>query len=196
MGRPRAFDEDAVLDAAIGGFWEHGYEATSVRDLAARMGLSGPSLYNAFGDKRTLFARALDRYAERSMRARMRQLEADHPPVEAIRQFFDSIIARSASDRDRRGCMIVNSALEVAPHDADFGVVIGHYLDEIRDFFLRNIRSAQRSGAVSGDLDAGETASLLLGLLLGIRVLARSKPDRDLLEAVARPALALLDPVP
>jgi TetR/AcrR family transcriptional repressor of nem operon len=194
MARPRSFDEDAVLDAAIGGFWEFGYEATSVRDLAARMGLSGPSLYNAFGDKRALFARALARYADRSMRVRMRQLEVEHEPAEAIRRFFDSIIRRSVDDDDRRGCMIVNSALEVAPHDAELGRVIGLYLDEIRDFFLRNIRAGQRSGAVPAGLDAAETASLLLGVLLGIRVLARSRPERDLLEAVVRPALALLDP--
>jgi TetR/AcrR family transcriptional repressor of nem operon len=194
MARPRSFDEDAALEAAIGGFWEHGYEATSVRDLAARMGLSGPSLYNAFGDKKALFALALDRYAARSMRSRMQDLERDHEPAEAIRQFFGSIIHRSVTDDDRRGCMIVNSALEVAPHDAELGIVIGRYLDEIRDFFLRNLRAAQRAGAVSPDLDADETASLLLGLLLGIRVLARSKPDRALLEAATRPALALLDP--
>lgn len=196
MARPRSFDEDAALDAAIGGFWEYGYEATSVRDLATRMGLSGPSLYNAFGDKRALFARALDRYAERSMRTRMRQLETEQAPVDAIRTFFDSIIHRSADARDRRGCMIVNSALEVAPHDDELGRVIGRYLDEIRDFFLRNIRAGQRQGAVPPALDASETASLLLGVLLGIRVLARANPDRSLLEDVARPALALLDTVP
>lgn len=194
MARPRSFDEDAVLDAAIGSFWEHGYEATSVRDLTARMGLSGPSLYNAFGDKKALFSRALARYADCSMRSRMRELERAHEPAEAIRRFFASIIERSVADDDRRGCMIVNSALEVAPHDAELGLVIGRYLDEIRDFFLRNIRAAQRSGAVAPELDADEAASLLLGLLLGIRVLARSKPDRSLLQAAVRPALALLAP--
>ena len=68
MARPREFDEVAALDAAMDCFWRNGYEATSVRDLAARMGITGTSLYNAFGDKRSLFREVLLRYAERSMR--------------------------------------------------------------------------------------------------------------------------------
>ena len=68
MGRLKAFDEDQVLDRAVDCFWLRGYEATSVRDLADRMGIGGTSLYNAYGDKRALFIAALARYAERSMR--------------------------------------------------------------------------------------------------------------------------------
>ena len=74
MGRLKAFDEDKVLDRAVDCFWQHGYEATSVRDLADRMGIGGASLYNAYGDKRALFITALARYADRSMRERI-----DHP---------------------------------------------------------------------------------------------------------------------
>jgi TetR/AcrR family transcriptional repressor of nem operon len=64
MARPREFDEIAVLEAAVDCFWKRGYEATSIRDLAASTGLSAPSLYNAFGDKRTLYAKALERYLD------------------------------------------------------------------------------------------------------------------------------------
>jgi TetR/AcrR family transcriptional repressor of nem operon len=64
MARPREFDEVTALDAAIGCFWQRGFEATSMRDLAASMGLSAPSLYNTFGDKRALFTRALEHYLE------------------------------------------------------------------------------------------------------------------------------------
>ena len=66
MARPREFNEDAALDAAMHCFWAKGYQATSVRDLEAETGLTTPSLYNAFGDKRALFRRALERYAEHS----------------------------------------------------------------------------------------------------------------------------------
>jgi AcrR family transcriptional regulator len=68
MARPREFDEAAVLDAAIARFWQHGYEATSVRDLADEMNIAGASLYNAFGDKRTLYERALNRYLDQSLK--------------------------------------------------------------------------------------------------------------------------------
>src|SRR5271154_3866629 len=66
MARPREFEEAAVLDAAVQCFWARGYEATSVHDLAEKMGITGASLYNAFGDKRALYRRALDQYVEQS----------------------------------------------------------------------------------------------------------------------------------
>ena len=76
MARPRSFDETTVLDAALGGFWGRGYEATSIRDLTAAMGISGPSLYNAFGDKRALFAEALDHYCRTRTHPMLRRIES------------------------------------------------------------------------------------------------------------------------
>jgi TetR/AcrR family transcriptional regulator, transcriptional repressor for nem operon len=193
MPRPREFDETAALEAAMECFWRRGYEATSLRDLTASMGLTAPSLYNAFGDKQELFARALERYLERTTRDRLRRLEESLAPKEAIRRFFAEIIEHSIKDRQRKGCFLVNSALEVAPHHAECRAVIAEQFGEIEAFFKRCILAAQVDQTVAPDVDAGEVARLLLGVLLGIRVLARTKPNRDVLEGVARPALALLD---
>ena len=124
MPRPREFNETAALEAALNCFWQRGYEATSVRDLAASMGLSAPSLYNAFGDKQALFARALERYLDCTTRDRLRRYETALPPKEAILQFFAEIIDHSINDRKRKGCFLVNSALEVAPHQSELGAVI------------------------------------------------------------------------
>lgn len=174
-------------------FWRRGYEATSVRDLASSMGISGPSLYNAFGDKRALFAAALERYLDHWTRARIRRLEASLPPRERVHRFIEEIIERSLNDRERRGCFLINSALEVAPHDRELGALIADRLGEIKSFFRRSIKAAQSEGTAPQHLVAKDLARLLLGVLLGIRVLARAKPERSLLEGVARPALALLD---
>jgi TetR/AcrR family transcriptional repressor of nem operon len=193
MPRPREFDETAALEAAMECFWRRGYEATSLRDLTASMGLTAPSLYNAFGDKQELFARALDRYLDRTTRDRLRRLEESLAPKEAIRRFFAEIIEHSIKDRQRKGCFLVNSALEVAPHHAECRAVIAEQFGEIEAFFKRCILAAQVDQTVAPDVDAGDVARLLLGVLLGIRVLARTKPNRDVLEGVARPALALLD---
>lgn len=193
MARPREFDEAAVLDAAVNCFWERGYEATSVRDLAAEMGIAGPSLYNAFGDKRSLFRRALERYMQQSARARIAEVESTLPPKDAIRAFLSGVVERSLSDRDRRGCLLVNSALEIAPHDPEIGAEIADRLGEIEAFFRRAIVAAQTAGTVPPDRDAKNVARLLLGVLLGIRVLSRTKPSRELLEGMTKPALALLD---
>ena len=192
MARPREFDESVVLDAAVNCFWTRGYEATSVRDLATRMGITGASLYNAFGDKRSLFGEVLQRYAERSTRERIARLESSLPPKQAVRAFLGEIVERSV-DGDGRGCLLVNTALEVAPHDPEFGAAVAARLGEIEAFFRRAITAAQTDGSVPPDRDPADLARLLLGVTLGLRVLARSKPQRELLEGVVRPALALLD---
>jgi TetR/AcrR family transcriptional regulator, transcriptional repressor for nem operon len=193
MGRPREFDDRAALDAAIQCFWRRGYEATSVRELSASMGICGTSLYNAFGGKRALFVEALEHYLDRTTRARIRRLESSLPPKQAVCAFIQEVIERSLADRERRGCFLINSALEVAPHDRELGTAIAARLGEIEDFFHRSIVSAQAAGDVPKTRDAHDLARLLLGVLLSVRVLARAKPDRELLEGVARPALALLD---
>jgi TetR/AcrR family transcriptional regulator, transcriptional repressor for nem operon len=193
MSRPREFDETTALDAAMSCFWHRGYEATSVRDLVDSMGISGPSLYNTFGDKRTLFAAALERYLDHFTRARVKRLEESLPPKQAVRRFIEEIIEHSVNDRERRGCFLINSALEVAPHDKQLGAVIADRLGEIELFFRRSIRAAQAKGTAPPNLVAKDLARLLLGVLLGIRVLARCRPERALLEGLARPALALLE---
>jgi TetR/AcrR family transcriptional repressor of nem operon len=193
MARPREFDEATALESAIECFWHRGYEATSVRDLADKMGISAPSLYNAYGDKHALFVQALERYLDQSTRARIKRLEDSLPPKQAIRHFIEEIIERSVNDRERRGCFLINSALEVAPHDKELGALIADRLAEIEAFFYRSIKAAQARGTVPRSRVAKDLARLLLGVLLGIRVLARSSPERALLEGVARSALSLLD---
>ena len=157
------------------------------------MGISPPSLYNAYGDKHALFAQALEHYLDRATRARIRRLEDSLPPKQAIRRFIAEIVERSVNDVERRGCFLINSALEVAPHDRKLGALIAERLAEIEAFFYRSIKAAQAAGAVPKDRAAKDIARLLLGVLMGIRVLARSRPERSLLEGVARPALSLLD---
>src|SRR5262245_58890646 len=193
MARPKEFDDTAVLEAAVECFWNRGFVATSVRDLGDRMGIGSASLYNAFGDKRTLYAKALEHNLDDSVRERIARLEQQQAPKDAIKAFFAEIIERSLKDPDRRGCMLVNAALEVAPHDADLRAAIVRYLEEIRFFFERSVRAAQKERVALGQRSPRDVSRLLLGVLLGIRVLARSKPDRALLEGVARPALSLLD---
>lgn len=192
MARLKEFDEDRALDAAVDCFWSRGYESTSVRDLAREMGIGGASLYNAFGDKRTLFTRVLERYANRSTRERIARLEASHQPREAIRAFLAEVIERSLKDSDCKGCLLVNSALDVAPHDAGLGRVVTGYLEEIRAFFERNVEAANKAGETPRGTDANVLSIHLLGVLMGMRVLARTGARRRTLEAVVQPALDLL----
>jgi TetR/AcrR family transcriptional repressor of nem operon len=193
MARPREFDETAVLEAAMKCFWERGYASTSVRDLADEMGITGASLYNAFGDKRSLYSRALNHYLERSVRDRVARLDR-LPPFSAIRAFFDEVIERSVTDRKRCGCLLVNSALEMAPYDPVFRKVIAQELAFIEGFFRRCVAAGQADGTIGVLQSPDDLGKLLLSVLLGIRVLARSRPQRDVLEGAVNGALGLLKP--
>ena len=126
------------------------------------------------------------------MRPRIARCETSRTPAGAIRGFIAEIIRHSLED-ERRGCFLVNSALEIAPHDPEIGALIAERLGELEAFFRRCVTAGQRDGSIPLDRDAGDLARLLLCVVLGIRVLARSRPDRTLLEGVARPALALID---
>ena len=192
MARPREFDEEAVLDAAVQCFWARGYESTSVKDLMERTGLTAASLYNAYGDKRAMFRTALDHYIESSIGVRIRRCET-LPPREAIRSFFDDILRRSLGDRDRKGCMVVNSALEMAPHDQEFREVIAGSLKRIESFFLACVAKGQADGTIASSRPAVGLAQHLLGVLMGVRVLARVRPERALLEGAISTALTSLD---
>ncbi|MDE1992737.1 MAG: TetR/AcrR family transcriptional regulator [Rhizobiaceae bacterium] len=194
MARPREFDEDTALRLAVEHFWEHGYEATSIRDLAAVMGLTSASIYNAFGDKHSLYRRALDYYVEQSFGDRVGRFEGNLPPRDAIGAFFREIVERSLADEKRKGCMLVNSALEVAPHDPEFQRVVSGVLVQVEAFFRRCVEAGQRDGTISRAQPSEDMARTLLGMLLGIRVLARTRPERDLLEGLVRPVFAMLMP--
>ncbi len=194
LPRPRAFAEDRAIEAAMLHFWQHGYAATSVRDLGAAMGLGPASLYNAFGTKRALFLRALERYVDQGLRPRVARLAAMPDARGAIATFLDDIIARSLADPQRRGCLLVNTALEVAPHDKGIGTYVAARLAEVEAFFAGRVRDAQAQGRADTLRDAGDAGRMLLATVMGLRVFARVRPEPDLLHGVARQALAALDP--
>lgn len=192
MSRPRAFDEAAALDAAMHRFWQHGYAATSVRDLGQTMGLGAASLYNAFGDKHALFTRCLDRYLDGNMRARIARLQATLPPRAAIETLLADIVERSLADR--RGCMLVNTALEVAPHDPVVGAVVAARLAELEGFFHGRILAGRRDGSITRARPARDLARLLVTTVMGLRVLARGWPEPAVLHGALRQARSLLAP--
>ena len=192
MARPREFDEGAVLDAAVLCFWNRGYQATSIEDLVEKTGITAASLYNAFGDKRAIYEKALDHYVEGSVADRIRRCET-LAPRDAIGAFFEEILKRSLGDRERKGCMLVNAALDMAPHDPGFRKIVTEVLAEIEAFFLACVKAGQADGTIMRSLPAETLSRHLLGVLMGIRVLARVRPEQALLEGVVAPSLALLD---
>ncbi len=193
MARPREFDTAAVLDAAVDCFWNLGYASASVRDLSDATQLALPSLYNAFEDKSGLFRAALARYFDRNTRPRLETLATARSPRKAIRAFLMDLVDRAVSDRRRRGCLLINSAVELTSRDNEVTPTIRHYLARMEGYLRSALEAARTKGELSRGADPQDLARLLLSVIIGIRVLARSRPERPLLESVVREATARLD---
>lgn len=191
MGRPKCFDEEKVLEAAIDCFWRNGLRASSIRTLADEMGIAGPSLYNAYGCKQTLFTRALDRYAETALRPRFGRLEG-LPPLDAVRGFLQESVEIALSDPDCKGCLFVNTTIETASGETELLDTAGRYLGEVRAFFLSKLREAQRTGDLGQNVDVNAIAEMFFVIVVGICVRARSHPSRPELQSAIAPALKLL----
>jgi len=188
----KQFDVDQALTKAMEAFWARGYEATSMRDLIRCMGVNRGSIYATFGDKRSLFIQALRRYDETQRAGRLDGLSRRLGPRAAILAAFDGAI-ETALNGGHEGCFLVNTALELSPHDAEIAGVVAHGLDQTEAFFRDCLRRGRDAGEVAAAVDPVETGRALLSLFLGLRVLARSRPERPLLTSIAHQAAALLD---
>jgi len=177
MARPRTFDEAEILTAAVDAFWVRGFEGTSTRDLVKCTGLNQPSLYNAFGDKRSLYRRSLEHYLECSVRARIQRLEGLPHAGMAISGFFAEVLDRTLNDPLHRGCLLVNSALEMTAEDPDLRKAVAAELETIRRFFRDRLHAFSDQADCAAGIDATKGANHLLSVLLGVRVLARVNPD-------------------
>ncbi|MDQ0454867.1 TetR/AcrR family transcriptional regulator [Rhizobium paknamense] len=192
-GRPREFDRDEVLDAALSVFSEHGYEATSISLLSEAMGLTAGSLYKAFGDKRGVFLAAFERYRQvrgALLEARLAGCRTGRQAVEEILRYYADW---SHGEDGRRGCMVVGSANDLANLDQEAADRVARAVRENEERILTHIRAGQADGSVRADLDAESLARTLLCLTLGMRVVGRTGPDRDAMAATAAIALKLLD---
>ena len=192
MPRPRQFDSDEVLDAAVDAFWGTGYEATSLPALLDRTGLARQSLYNAFGDKHAIFLAALRRYSDRAVEAFASRLSA--PSARAgVRAAFD-LVARGSEAEQRRGCLIASTAAELGSADADAAAIVRDGLRRFEALFA----AALHRGIASGELPlptrrVEATARFLVGVLQGLRVTARAVPGSPLIRDTAQVALRVID---
>src|SRR3954462_1116885 len=118
-GRPRSFDIEAAVERAMGVFWSRGYHATALPDLLRATRLSRGSLYAAFGDKHSLFLRALDRYIADALARIDVELGRRRAPVDGLRTYLAGYVGRISGAKGRRGCLLVATAMELAGQDPD-----------------------------------------------------------------------------
>lgn len=188
----KSFDTDRALAQAMDAFWAKGYEATSMQELVDCMGIGRGSLYATFGDKHSLFVKALGRYDKHYREEWAKGLMNSKPPKEAILTAFDDVIACVFEDGRTEGCLLVNTALELSPHNEEIAAVVRSSFEEMERFFLEQLIRGQESGEISPDILPEQTAKSLLGLLVSLRVFSRSRRDLALFQSVADQAKALI----
>ena len=190
MPRTKEFEPKEALDAAMELFWRRGYEATSMRELLDAMGIGRGSFYDTFGDKHTLFLAALDHFQE------VRTFWADEVLREAgldgIREVFRRTVDGLTEFEPRRGCLLANSAVELAPYDAEVARRISRYIGRTEDAFEGALIRAREDGEIPAGSDPKALARFLVNTLHGLRVLARAGSDRETLEDTVGAALGAL----
>lgn len=191
MARQKEFNQSHVIERAMQLFWEQGYERTSVEDLVRCTGLGRGSLYDTFHDKHSLFLLALNHYQEEGRKNLVMLREAQSPFLEALRHFFAALIDETTNDTAHRGCMMVNTTLEVAPHDPAVAAVTQVAISEAEEAFYHVLIKAQAAGELAWTYDPHQLAHFLLNTMLGIRVLARTNPSRHMLEEIVTTAFSV-----
>jgi len=193
MGRPREFERDVVLDRAMQVFWSRGYEATSIRHLVDRMRIQRGSLYDTFGDKRALFFAAIDRYDRVVTAKLLAALDEPASGKDAIRRFFRFKVELALEPRRPRGCLVTNSAAELASRDRGAATRVGAVLAKIEAAFHRAVVRAQKAGEVDRARDPRALARFLTSSAQGLSVMAKAFPERAVLEDIVGVVLAALE---
>jgi AcrR family transcriptional regulator len=193
MARPREFDVEKVLREAMEVFWEKGFDGTSFADVESRTGVKKASLFAAYGDKRSLFLKALAAYQE-SARAAIRAGLAAGTPREAIRCWFASAAGLAKGDCARRGCLQVNAIVELGPHDADVAALAREHTALVREALAEAIGRGQRDGELRTDVPAATLAGYLMTALHGLSIGGKAGMSADDVDRIADVTLSALDP--
>ena len=176
VGRPRGFEEDRVLDAAMNTFWNQGYEGTSLKDLCSATGLHKGSLYQAFGDKHQLFLKSLKYYMEQSFKEVAASAYLHDSPMANLRSLLKEITTKCI---EGEGCMVINSLVEMAPHDQEVKQMIDQSYAMKQRFLTDLIDRAQRDGEITIKQDPDRLAAVLMVTLAGLAATVKGFSNTD-----------------
>jgi TetR/AcrR family transcriptional repressor of nem operon len=191
MARPRQFDPEEVLDRSMHAFWERGYHETSVDDLVRATGVRPGSLYNAFpGGKHGLFLETLDRYAKLVVPEKLGALERPGAGLAELRGYFDGLVDDLTRPEGRIGCLMVNSAMELAAVDSEVGALVRGHMSRLERNAERALRNAKRRGEIPRQVNPRGKAAQLMATGMGLMVVGKADPGRKVLETIVRSAFA------
>lgn len=172
MGRTREFDPKDAAEKAMHLFWAKGYYDTSIRDLVDQTGVNPYGLYSVFTDKRGLFLAAIAHYQETVTRDILGALDKPGSARDGIRAVFERAQKVLMPKQGHAGCLMCNTAVELAPHDDEVAQIVSRHLQHLQARFLQQLTRGQTAGDISPEKDLKAlseyfaTAAYSLGLLL------------------------------
>ncbi|MEV5274287.1 TetR/AcrR family transcriptional regulator [Streptomyces werraensis] len=197
MARPRMFDEERALDAAMHTFWEKGYEATSTQDLCEATGLGRSSIYNTFKSKHDLFERALAHYIDTMTTAQLAVLEdTRRRAADRIRDLFAMVVDGETEHRAGGrglGCLTVNTTVELAARDSRAAELLERDTARRLAVLRAVIEEGRRDGSITSRRDAGALARFINAAIGGMRISSQGGADRTALESIAEVTLDALN---
>jgi TetR/AcrR family transcriptional repressor of nem operon len=193
MARVREFDTDEAVARAMDLFWERGYEATSLQDLSRALGLGRGSMYAAFGSKEGIYQAALERYRQDLAGPMLRALSEGAGGRAPQRGLVGGRVDEHVADERRRGCMVVNAATERVPRDPATSRTVRDVLQTIEDAITAALTAAQERGELAAGKDPRALAGYFVLFLNGLRVAAKTNPERAALMRSVEVALTVLE---
>jgi TetR/AcrR family transcriptional regulator, transcriptional repressor for nem operon len=191
VARPRKFDPEEVLDRSMHTFWQHGYRDTSIDALVEATGVRPGSLYNAFqGGKRELFMGSLERYSKLVVPEKLGALERPGASLPEVRAYFDGLVTDLMSLEGRMGCLMVNSTVELAAEDSEVAKVVRGHMTRLERNATRALRNAKRRREIPIHIDPAAKATQLMATGMGLMVVGKTNPGREVLETIVNAAFA------
>lgn len=173
MAGIKVFDEQEVLDKAMALFWEKGYKATSAQDLVDGLGISRSSMYDTFGDKHSLFIKALLRYRKEWIDPAIQGANNIKDAEAYIKSLFEFIKQETFNRNSTNGCFWVNTAIEMAPADSEVTAIAKNIMNDTENAFYKAIKKGQQQGVFTSTHTARSLAKFVLNALSGLRVNAK-----------------------
>jgi AcrR family transcriptional regulator len=191
-GRPLGFDPEQALEQALQVFWRMGFDSASLSELTAAMGINKPSLYAAFGDKESLYLRAMERYATQRLGPHFELLEREPQVRRAVEQFLRSLVDMFTRTGLPGGCFLINGCADLGapalPKAIDAG--LNEVLDGGEKLLKARLDRGRREGQLPASISTGPQAAYLMSVVAGLAVMAKRGARSDKLNAVVDATLS------
>lgn len=193
MARNKAFDETQILDKAVELFWKKGYTATSSNDLVDALRISRSSLYDTYGDKRSLFIKALNRYKQVFADEIIKMFQETENVKETIGIVLQLIIDQDCNVKNPKGCFMVNTVTELSGTDIEIGHIIESNRQDFENALENALKLAQQKGQISSNIDAKALTRYFINIFFGLRVSIKANNNPIILKDIVKVSLSILD---